>query len=92
VQPDEIAIFGHGKPGKIKLGTPEKSLVYNRHIDGAKTKDRNPTGDRVHIINALNHQAILVTADGEFILSAHAQGLRCISLRQFLVAEHLTVN
>ncbi len=90
VQPDEIAILGQGKLGMMKFASPEKSLTFDRHIYGAKKKDRNTTADGVHLINALSHQAILVTADVELIASAQGEGLTCISLREFLEAEHLT--
>lgn len=92
VQPDEIAILGLGKLGVMKLASPEKSLTYDRHIHSAKRKDRNTAADGVHLVNALSHEAILVTADVELIASAHEEGLKCISLNQFLVAEHLTYS
>ncbi len=86
---DEVAILDHGKLGLMKLASVDNSEAYKRHLASAATADRNTIADGVHLINAINHHAVLVTSDREVIESAEREQLPCIPSSQFLKIEGL---
>lgn len=82
--PDEIAILNHGKLDNMKFASELDQMIFRDHLSSARKKNRNSIADGVHLLNAMNCGAILVTKDKEQWESSIRCGLRVIWFPDFL--------
>jgi predicted nucleic acid-binding protein len=59
---DKIFVIGHGRLGFARLGNEKSASSFERHMF-KKNVNSNNLADGVHLVNAINHRALLVSCD-----------------------------
>jgi predicted nucleic acid-binding protein len=59
---DEIFVIGHGRLGFARISDQKSARSLERHMSQKKANSNN-LADGVHLINAINHGALLISCD-----------------------------
>jgi hypothetical protein len=59
---DEIFVIGHGRLGFARISDQKSASSFERHMSQKKVNSNN-LADGVHLVNAMNHGALLISCD-----------------------------
>jgi hypothetical protein len=83
VERDRIFAVDFSRLDSALLSTHDEANVYDRHLLGKKASKRN-IRDAIHLVNALEMDAVLVSCDGQIGTTASKEDLKVICISAFI--------
>jgi hypothetical protein len=85
---DGIIILGYSKFDKAKFATEPIGALYANHLERKQLK-KNNIRDGIHLVNAFDAKATLVTCDSAVIKTAQKEGVPTVCFGTFIRVNNL---
>lgn len=79
---DEIFVIGHGRLDFARISDEKSASSFERHMSKKKANSNN-LADGVHLVNAINHRALLVSCDDALRKSSRREQHPFVCLKEF---------
>lgn len=88
VEPDGIFIIGYSRLDKAKFATEKLDSLYSVHLEH-KSLNKNNVRDGIHLVNALQETANLITCDRSVIKTSQNEGISTSCFGTFIRGQNL---
>lgn len=88
IEQDGIFIIGFSRLDKAKFATEQLETLYSVHLEG-KDLNKNNVRDGIHLVNALQEDANLITYDKAIIKTSKNEGISTTCFGTFIRVQNL---